>query len=427
MSWITTAESQRRSRGGLLGKLFYVFHERQIYLRSDNDIQFIRLTPAIQVFGLALLLGALGWTAYATINIAFKDQLIAIKEKRMEEARLAYEARVDEVRASLDQLNDKLLLDQGVYLRKVDEVKAEYDLLVKQHERLVAFFRQGWMPLRDDALRKDAADVSGKGSFSDSPEAFSAKYAAEFATEHDVLQPLADMRSLHRELGQMQSALLGEASDYNSAKIDKANALRISLGLPPVSAETDPPKLADAAGGPFIATAFARTEPVIVDEKMAEIAKQVGIYERIKAEIAALPLVKPMSADAEITSEYGYRNDPFRRVPAMHAGVDFRGSWGSSVTATADGIVTGAGWDGAYGKRVEISHDNGVTTRYAHLSSVAVTIGQRVKRGAVVGRIGSTGRSTGPHLHYETRVNGEAIDPVRFWRTSDDLQALSTE
>jgi murein DD-endopeptidase MepM/ murein hydrolase activator NlpD len=225
----------------------------------------------------------------------------------------------------------------------------------------------------------------------------------------------------------MQSALLGEASDYNSAKIDKANALRISLGLPPVSAETDPPKLADAAGGPFIATAFARTEPVIVDEKMAEIAKQVGIYERIKAEIAALPLVKPMSADAEITSEYGYRNDPFRRVPAMHAGVDFRGSWGSSVTATADGIVTGAGWDGAYGKRVEISHDNGVTTRYAHLSSVAVTIGQRVKRGAVVGRIGSTGRSTGPHLHYETRVNGEAIDPVRFWRTSDDLQALSTE
>jgi murein DD-endopeptidase MepM/ murein hydrolase activator NlpD len=117
----------------------------------------------------------------------------------------------------------------------------------------------------------------------------------------------------------------------------------------------------------------------------------------------------------------------FRRAAAFHAGVGFRGSWGSDVTATADGMVTGAGWDGIYGKRIKIAHDSGVTTRYAHLSAIAVAVGQRVMRGAVVGRIGSTGRSTGPHLHYEMRVNGQAIDPVRFWRTSDDLQALSTE
>jgi len=133
----------------------------------------------------------------------------------------------------------------------------------------------------------------------------------------------------------------------------------------------------------------------------------------------------PLDDVVRMTSGFGIRRDPFRHTIAMHAGVDFKSSVNSPVYATADGKVNAAGWEGAYGRMVEIIHDNGVATRYAHLSSITVAVGDKVRRGDMVGRLGNTGRSTGPHLHYETRVKGRAVDPVRFWQTSYAVQELS--
>jgi hypothetical protein len=108
--------------------------------------------------------------------------------------------------------------------------------------------------------------------------------------------------------------------------------------------------------------------------------------------------------------------DPFLRTPAMHTGLDFRGSTGDPVRATANGRVESAGVNGGYGKMIEIDHGNGFSTRYAHLSAIEVKVGQSVRIGQIIGRVGSTGRSTGPHLHYETRIDGEAVDPQKFLR-----------
>jgi murein DD-endopeptidase MepM/ murein hydrolase activator NlpD len=110
--------------------------------------------------------------------------------------------------------------------------------------------------------------------------------------------------------------------------------------------------------------------------------------------------------------------DPFLRSPAMHTGIDFRASYGDPVRATAAGTVVSAGWSGGYGKMVEIDHGNGLITRYGHLSAIDVEEGQSIRTGQTVGRVGSTGRSTGPHLHYETRVDGEAVDPQKFLRAA---------
>jgi murein DD-endopeptidase MepM/ murein hydrolase activator NlpD len=110
------------------------------------------------------------------------------------------------------------------------------------------------------------------------------------------------------------------------------------------------------------------------------------------------------------------RMDPFLGRPAVHTGIDLRGETGEPVRATATGHVTIAGREGGYGNMVEINHGNGLATRYGHLSQINVKIGQVVRIGEVVGRIGSTGRSTGPHLHYETRINGDAVDPQKFLR-----------
>jgi murein DD-endopeptidase MepM/ murein hydrolase activator NlpD len=100
----------------------------------------------------------------------------------------------------------------------------------------------------------------------------------------------------------------------------------------------------------------------------------------------------------------------------MHTGLDFRGDTGDAVRVTANGTVSQAGWNGGYGKMVEVDHGNGFSTRYAHLSAIDVTVGQTVRIGQVIGKLGSTGRSTGPHLHYETRVDGDPVDPQKFLR-----------
>ena len=111
----------------------------------------------------------------------------------------------------------------------------------------------------------------------------------------------------------------------------------------------------------------------------------------------------------------------FRSVPAMHTGIDFRGTMGEPIHVTASGTVTSAGWSGGYGNMIEVEHGNGLATRYGHLSAIDVRVGQVVRIGQVIGRLGSTGRSTGPHVHYETRVNGEAVNPAKFLNAGEQL------
>jgi murein DD-endopeptidase MepM/ murein hydrolase activator NlpD len=128
-----------------------------------------------------------------------------------------------------------------------------------------------------------------------------------------------------------------------------------------------------------------------------------------------------VSANAEQTSAFGSRLDPFLGRPAYHTGIDFREATGAPVFAAAPGKVTAAGSNGGYGLAVEIDHGNGLTTRYAHLSAVLVAEGQTVDARGLIGRIGSTGRSTGPHLHYEIRIDDEPVDPARFLRAGERL------
>jgi murein DD-endopeptidase MepM/ murein hydrolase activator NlpD len=136
--------------------------------------------------------------------------------------------------------------------------------------------------------------------------------------------------------------------------------------------------------------------------------------EQLSRTLVSVPVRVPVSGDIDISSGFGVRMDPFLHLAATHTGIDFRGNAGDPVHATAAGTVTTAGWSGGYGKMVEIDHGNGLSTRYGHLSQIEVNVGDKVRLGQIVGRLGSTGRSTGPHVHYETRIDGEAVDPQKF-------------
>ena len=138
----------------------------------------------------------------------------------------------------------------------------------------------------------------------------------------------------------------------------------------------------------------------------------------------AIPSEKPVRTGA-FTSGYGVRSDPFQGRAAMHAGIDLSGPVGTPIYATADGTVSTAGWNsGGYGKLVKIDHGRGIETRYGHLSSINIQAGQHVTRGQIIGRMGSTGRSTGSHLHYEVRIDGRAVNPIPFMKSTDYLMAM---
>ena len=138
----------------------------------------------------------------------------------------------------------------------------------------------------------------------------------------------------------------------------------------------------------------------------------------------AVPSDKPVKT-AAFTSGYGVRSDPFRGGAAMHAGIDLAGPHGTPIYATADGLVTTAKWNsGGYGNLIKVDHGRGIETRYGHLAQMLVRDGQQVKRGQLIGRMGSTGRSTGNHLHYEVRIDGRAVNPIPFMKSTDYLVAM---
>ena len=138
----------------------------------------------------------------------------------------------------------------------------------------------------------------------------------------------------------------------------------------------------------------------------------------------AVPSDKPVKT-AAFTSGYGVRSDPFRGRAAMHAGIDLAGPVGTPIYATGDGTVSESGYhNGGYGNLVKLDHGRGIETRYGHLSAILVRAGQRVTRGQMIGRMGSTGRSTGSHLHYEVRIDSRAVNPIPFMKSSDYLLAM---
>lgn len=145
--------------------------------------------------------------------------------------------------------------------------------------------------------------------------------------------------------------------------------------------------------------------------------------DQLQAGIVAIPSMRPVQS-LTFTSNFGIRTDPFRGGAAMHAGVDIPGAYATPIYATADAVVGRAGWAGGYGNLVELEHGRGIQTRYGHLSAFLVTPGMRVKRGQLIALMGSTGRSTGTHLHYEVRIDGHAVNPVPFLQTSDYLVAM---
>jgi len=246
----------------------------------------------------------------------------------------------------------------------------------------------------------------------ESRNAFASGAKAATQTHAGIEGALARLTaSLDRyEAGQVKN--LNALEESYDVKARKMRNILADLGL---DVGKIAPAPARATGGPFVPV-NALGSGSAFDRQLYRIRQARGHVERLSKTLSAVPIRKPMTGELESTSGFGMRTDPFVRSLAMHTGLDFRAETGEPARATAAGTVTMAGWNGGYGRMVEVDHGNGFATRYAHLSAIDVEVGQSVRIGQIVGKVGSTGRSTGPHLHYETRVDGEAVDPQKFLR-----------
>ena len=221
-----------------------------------------------------------------------------------------------------------------------------------------------------------------------------------------------------RQLESQQLALVDKATGAAEAKLKDTQALIRRLGLDPARfvAASDWNGATTAVGGPFIPVS-TDAEPRFKDlfltwKKLAT----------LQSAVSAIPAFMPVK-DFRYTSGYGFRYDPFNGGSAMHAGMDMAGAHGEPIYAAASGTVLQAGRSGGYGNLVELSHGKGIDTRYGHLSTMTVRPGERVTQGQLIGRMGSTGRSTGTHLHYEVRIDGQAVNPRRFLEASSYVLA----
>jgi murein DD-endopeptidase MepM/ murein hydrolase activator NlpD len=210
-----------------------------------------------------------------------------------------------------------------------------------------------------------------------------------------------------RRVKLIEDRQLALAAALANEDIDQATLRRMGFYPPQAGHE--------GRGGPFDGSADPTFKQLFTSWKKLD---------NLASGAIAVPSDKPVKT-AAFTSGYGVRSDPFRGGAAMHAGIDLAGPHGTPIYATADGMVTTAKWNsGGYGNLIKVDHGRGIETRYGHLAQMLVRDGQQVMRGQLIGRMGSTGRSTGNHLHYEVRIDGRAVNPIPFMKSTDYLVAM---
>jgi murein DD-endopeptidase MepM/ murein hydrolase activator NlpD len=360
----------------------------------------VRFGPVAFWIAVGTIVIMAGWSIVTATYFAFHDDVLKGLMARQRAQQYAYEDRIAELREQIDRTTSRQLLNQEQFERRLDELTR----------------RQAALESRASALG-GTAEPATTGSLGASRGSEGARKPEPLGS--DLLSPQrldGKQSSIAGKLSRVAASLDRVEQDENAAVAGmqaryenttrEVKSVLASLGLRYDAAP-------QAAGGPFVPV---RLPPA--NESFARAMTRVAIAraqaEDVTSALTFVPLRRPLTGELEVSSPFGVRIDPFVHQPAMHTGMDFRGTIGDRVHATAAGKVTKAGWDGGYGQLVEIDHGEGLSSRYGHLSEIDVTVGQKVRIGQVIGRLGSTGRSTGPHLHYETRINGEAVNPAKF-------------
>ncbi|WP_432422149.1 M23 family metallopeptidase [Qipengyuania aquimaris] len=346
-------------------------------MRSEGQVRFITISSRVQkaaaasallvVVVWAVSLAIAGWAQYSAsadrMSLLSREAKVATSEERL----AAYGDNLEAVSEDLD--------------RRME-------------------FIEGVAELLPENMKVETAISDSTGEAAATVEKVSAAFpqAAELA------------RIEARQLAIVEG--LTRYADWRSARAAEA-LKKLQLNPDAVIRRSE----SQAMGGPLEGLSTSANGEI--DPRFERLGLSMARMSALESALDGVPQLSP--AAGGVTSKFGYRRDPFNRRAAMHNGIDFRGAIGSPIYAAAKGRVSFVGWKGGYGKTVEITHGNGLMTRYAHLSRFDAKVGDRVAAGEKIAGMGSTGRSTGSHLHFEVRINGRPVNPRTFLETAPNV------
>jgi len=429
------------------------FPERRLFLRSDTETRFIRLRPMTQLIGFTGSAAIVAWAIIATA-ILLMDSIGSgnFREQAKRDQR-TYEARLNSLSSERDSRAIEALAAQHRFNSALSQISLmQTELLTSETRRseletgieVIQSTLRRTMKERDGARGEatelqtaldqntDGASVhSAHNSTADSTLDFLTAALTATAAERDTVIEnaqdallAADEMALEIKLMQDQNdAIFRQLEDAMTISVKPLDKMFSAAGLNTDVILDQVRRGYSGQGGPLRPLSFSTMgeEPsadMLRANRILNQMDQLNLY-RIAAQAA--PFAIPVKNAFRYSSPYGFRRDPKTGGRRMHKGLDFAGPVGTPLYATADGVVTHAGWSSGYGRLVKIQHKFGIETRYAHQSRIIVKVGQRVSRGQHIGDMGASGRVTGPHLHYEVRIGGKAVNPMIYIKAANDV------
>ena len=418
------------------------FPEKRLFLRSDSETRFIRLTAETQLVAWTGGTLVVGWTIIATAILLMDSIGAGNFRAQAQRDQMIYEQRLNSLSSERDLRAEEAVAAQRRFNSALEQISVmQSELLNTEDKRreletgleVVQSTLRDTMKAREEA-RDKVATLSADGAVANSG-AISAETSGtmniladalrETAAERDLiaadaafaLDHASEMENELRLMQEMNDEIFRQLEEAMMVSVEPLDKMFRQAGLNPDNLLSAVRRGYSGTGGPLTPLQFstkgggpdpdASRANGILDRM-----DRINLY-RIAAERA--PFDIPVKSNFRFTSGFG------QRWGRLHAGTDFAGPVGTPIYATADGVVVSAGWSSGYGRLIKIQHEFGIETRYAHLNAMHVSVGQRVSRGQRIGDMGNSGRSTGPHLHYEVRVGDSPVNPMIYIRAGQDV------
>lgn len=355
--------------------------------------------PALFYATFTLLLGT---TALAATAFLMAPDIARLMNGQNELIVGAYEDRLAQMRVEIDRLHSRSYARAGDMNLQLQELSQQQETLLEQHQMVRV--------LVDKASQLGIASLD----FEITPPDLLAP-ASTASGNPDIAATAAAVRTMMDETHMAMTGIAEVATVRTDDIVNELGALGIRLQLPDTNLS--------GTGGPLLDAADNADNSPLIEDANSVMAALLR-YKAARESINDTPVSMPISGNFRQSSGYGNRKDPFSGSRAFHSGLDFAAASGTTVYSAGEGEVSFVGNRAGYGKVVEVTHSNGLVSRYAHLSAQLANPGQLVQVGTPIAQVGSTGRSTGPHLHFEVRRNDQPLDPKPFLETGKRLRAL---
>lgn len=419
-----------------------VFPERRLFLRSETQTRFIRLKSETQLVAWVGSVLVIAWSILATAILLMDSIGAGNFRAQAQRDQMTYEQRLSALSAERDSRAAEALAAQerfNVALAQISVMQSELLASEEKRRELETALDAVQQTLRDTISDREVAraELAALTAENDRAEA-DARADEALATLDVVATALRTTAKQRDDIAESASSALTEAdellleirlmqerNDQIFRQLEEAMLVSVepldkmfrAAGMNPDNVINQVRRGYSGLGGPLTPIQFStrggEPEPdALRANGILTAMDRINLY-RIAAEKA--PFSIPVRANFRFTSGFG------PRWGRMHAGTDFAAPIGTPIYATADGVVTHAGWASGYGRLIKIRHAFGIETRYAHLNAIGVSVGERVSRGDRIGDMGNSGRSTGPHLHYEVRVDGKPVNPMIYIRAGQNV------